>query len=184
MRPHHYTPPPKSTPPQTLGTRTCAGDADRLQHAPGAELLQDVRGADRARHAVRVGLDAADVVRLAGAQRGHEPAQLLAEARPDRAELEGRAPAAGAALLGLLREQLAQEPAAGRGRERRVLCHHKVAVLVQQALAGVDHLARVVLDGKGIGLALGRLEAPVLGQPRAQRVRQVLEGGWEGGGID
>ena len=70
-----------------------------------------------------------------------------------------------------------QQGEARAQQQRLVLRDDKVLVLVHKHLAGVGHQARVVVHRKGCGGALGRRKAPVLGQPGAQRVGQVLHTG-------
>jgi hypothetical protein len=172
------------------GGEAGARDAHRLQDAARAQLLQHIPGVERAGDAGGVGLDAADEVRLALGQGAHQPAQLAPEPRAHGGQHEGaaalptlrvlpRRPLAArrrplAARLELGREELHQQRHAALANQRRVLRHHKVAVLVQQRVRGVAHLARVVVHHEGVLLAARRPEARVARQLGAQRVRQVL----------
>lgn len=87
----------KETAPEGLaGGKSSTSNADGFQYTTSPQLLQDVLRDQVAGLAGRVGLDAADVVRLALVERCHEPLQLLAELRAHAVQLEGAlAPALG-----------------------------------------------------------------------------------------
>mmetsp|Transcript_17422 Transcript_17422/g.38376 ORF Transcript_17422/g.38376 Transcript_17422/m.38376 type:complete len:1202 (-) Transcript_17422:85-3690(-) len=115
-------------------------DLDELDGAALHELLENELVLEVARLLLRVGLEAADVVQVAGAQRLEEGLQVLHVLLADGAEESLAA--------GVLLPEGLHEGQLGVADEGLALRQQAVVVLVQPALRVVLHHAGVVLDGE------------------------------------
>mmetsp|Transcript_45573 Transcript_45573/g.152012 ORF Transcript_45573/g.152012 Transcript_45573/m.152012 type:complete len:208 (-) Transcript_45573:1679-2302(-) len=106
-----------------------ARDADRLEHARAAQLLGDECIVELCGDALRVRLDAADVVDVRRLDGAHQRAELLLEACANRRR-EERAALPAALLLRVGREQ--------RGERRALGVAHQLAQLRQQRVRVFD----------------------------------------------